>query len=44
MTIYDDYIKDINKILKNYFEILVKIKENFNALEVNLMDGFEENV
>lgn len=26
ITIYDDYVKDINKMLEKYFEDLVKIK------------------
>lgn len=44
LIVYEDYIKEINKVLEKYFDILVQIKDNFNALEVDLTDGFNENV
>lgn len=42
--IYHDYISDIDDALKCYLNDMLKIKNNLGALDVNLMDSFEENV
>lgn len=41
--IYHDYIDDIDSALRHYLSDLLKIKENICALDVDLMDNFEEN-
>lgn len=42
--IYRSYINDIDDSLKRYLNDMMKIKNNLCALDVDLMDSFEENV